>query len=157
MVTMDQRKHDPTPIEPSGKRFRTTRWSLLLAARGNDAKAADEALETLCGAYWYPLYAFVRRKGYDAESAQDLVQGFSLRLLERRDLVSVDRGKGKFRSFLMAACSHYLRDQADHDRAAATRLRRRYRQLLRKEVTATLDPPAEVDDEIRELFRALTF
>ena len=69
-------------------------------------------------AYWYPLYAFVRRKGHDPEAAQDLVQGFFARLLERKDLVSVDRGKGKFRSFLMAACTHYLANQMDYEKAA---------------------------------------
>ena len=58
--------------------------------------------------YWYPLYAFVRRKGHDAEDAQDLVQGFFACLLEKGDLALVDRSKGKFRSFLMAACTHYL-------------------------------------------------
>ncbi len=99
------------------KSFQTTCWTVILAARDGNAAEAEEALAALCGAYWYPLYAFVRRKGYDAETAQDLVQGFLARLLEKRDLVAVDRGKGKFRSFLMAACTHYLANQRDHERA----------------------------------------
>jgi RNA polymerase sigma-70 factor (ECF subfamily) len=241
--------HDPTSHPP--QRFLTTRWSLVLAARDGDGTEAREALAALCGAYWYPLYAFVRRKGHNAESAQDLVQGFFARLLDKRELASVDRSKGKFRSFLMAACTHFLANQSDHERArkrgggrtpisidrlaaegrygsepahdltaerlferkwattllenvlgeleaemaragksrlfealrpallggaervpyariatdlglseeaaraAAHRLRRRYRDLLRAEVARTIDDPAEVEDEIRSLFAAL--
>ena len=90
----------------------------MLAARdGRLSTGAREALAELCATYWYPLYAFVRRKGYDAETAQDLVQGFFARLLEKGDLAAVQREKGKFRSFLMAACTHYLSNQAGHDRA----------------------------------------
>ena len=114
---MSERDSDPSRLAPAAKRFMTTRWSLLLAARGDDAKAAREALAELCGAYWYPLYAFVRRKGHDAESAQDLVQGFLTRLIENGEVAAIDRGKGRFRSFLMAACSHYLANQADYRNA----------------------------------------
>ena len=103
-------------MDDSG-RFRTTRWSVVLAARGGEGREAREALADLCGAYWYPLYAFVRRKGHDAEEAMDLVQGFFARLLEKGDLAAVERGKGKFRSFLMASCGHYLANQADRERA----------------------------------------
>ncbi|MDB5351024.1 MAG: hypothetical protein JWN86_2271 [Planctomycetota bacterium] len=222
-----------------------------MAARGGATTEAREALAALCEDYWYPLYAFVRRRGRDPEGAEDLVQGFFARLLEKGDLETVDRRKGRFRSFLLAACSHYLANRADHDRAAkrgggrtpipfdrfdgegryaaepshgltaerlferqwaltlldrvlgrleaemavagqahrfealratllgggrsapyatiaaglglteeatraaASRLRRRYRELLREEVAGTLDDPAEVDDEIRALFGAL--
>ena len=232
-------------------RFHTTIWSLVLSVRDADRAKARQALETLCGAYWYPLYAFVRRKRHNPEDAQDLVQGFFALLLERGDLEAVDRANGKFRSFLMAACSHYLANQADHDRArkrgsgrapisidrlkaegrydrepahhltaerlferqwaltlldhvlgrledemiragksrsfealrpallggaerapyaqiaaalglseeatraAAHRLRRRYREILREEVGHTLDDPSEVEVEIRTLFSAL--
>ena len=251
MMRMEERDRDPTRVGPATKRFLTTRWSLLLAARGDDAKAAREALAALCNAYWYPLYAFVRRNGHDAESAQDLVQDFLTRLIENGDVAAIDRRKGKFRSFLMAACSHYLANQADHhraarrgggrvpisidrlkaegrydgepaheltaeslferqwaltlldrvldrleaemneagksrqfsalrpallgggqrvpyvqiaktlgvseeaSRAAAQRLRRRYRALLREEVAQTIDDPSEVDSEIRSLFSIL--
>ena len=106
---------DREPFEP--RRFETTRWSMVLSARDGDSTEAREALAALCATYWYPLYAFVRRKGYDAEAAQDLVQGFFARLLEKGDLAAVQQEKGKFRSFLMAACSHFLANQADHDRA----------------------------------------
>ncbi len=241
---------DSDPLQP--QQFQTTRWSLVLSARDGKSTEAREALAALCATYWYPLYAFIRRKGYDAETAQDLVQGFFARLLEKGDLADVRREKGKFRSFLMAACSHFLANHADHERAkkrgggrtpipidgltaegryglepahnltaerlfdrqwalalldnvmealsaemsragkmrqfqalrpallgsatrtpygqiaaelgvgedaaraAAHRLRRRYRELLCEEVARTLDDPAQVDEEIRSLFRSLS-
>jgi len=234
------------------QQFQTTCWSVILAARDGEPQEAREALAALCTAYWYPLYAFIRRKGYDPEAAQDLVQGFFARLLEKGDLATVDRAKGKFRSFLMAACSHYLANERDrerakkrggdrplvsidaltaegrycrdpvHDltperlfdrqwaltlldhvlaqlelemsragkshqfvalqpallgaakrvpyaeiaatlaiseeaaRAAAHRLRRRYRKLLRDLVSCTVDDPADIDDEISTLFSCLS-
>lgn len=232
--------------------FQTTCWSVILTARDGKPHEARDALAALCAAYWYPLYAFVRRKGHDPDASQDLVQGFFTRLLEKGDLASVDRSKGKFRSFLMAACSHYLANERDkarakkrggdrpvvsidagsaegryrrepfHDltperlfdrqwaltlldqalaelelemsraekarqfavlqpallgaadrvpyaeiaaalsiseeaaRAAAHRLRRRYRQLLRDLVSRTVDDPADIDDEISTLFSCLS-
>jgi len=225
---------------------------MILTARDGESQEARDALAALCAAYWYPLYAFVRRKGYSPEESQDLVQGFFARLLEKGDLAFVDRSKGKFRSFLMAACIHYLANEKDkerakkrggnrppisidaltaegrygrepaHDltperlfdrqwaltlldqvlgqlelemslagksrqfailqpallggaervpyaeiaatlaiseeaaRAAAHRLRRRYRELLRNLVSHTVDDPADVDDEIGMLFSALS-
>jgi RNA polymerase sigma-70 factor (ECF subfamily) len=104
-------------VSGSPKQFQTTCWSVIVAARDGEPQEARDALAALCAAYWYPLYAFVRRKGYDPEAAQDLVQGFFTRLLEKGDLASVDRSKGKFRSFLMAACSHYLANERDKERA----------------------------------------
>lgn len=89
-----------------------------MAAREGDTKERREALSTLCEAYWYPLYAFVRHKGHNADDALDLVQGFFERFLEKGDLISVDRGKGRLRSFLMASCTHYLANQRDNVRAA---------------------------------------
>ena len=110
-------KRDDAQLPATFNSFQTTCWSMVFAARDGEAAEAKEALAALCAVYWYPLYAFVRRKGYDAEAAQDLVQGFLARLIEKRDLVSVDQGKGKFRSFLMASCTHYLSNQRDHARA----------------------------------------
>ena len=76
---------------------------------GGDASAkTDTALDQLCRAYWYPLYAYVRRRGYDVPDAQDLTQAFFARLLEKRFLVAVDRSKGKFRTFLLTALEHFL-------------------------------------------------
>jgi RNA polymerase sigma-70 factor (ECF subfamily) len=251
---MDDRYPFPNqaPGAPIPQQFQTTRWSLVLAVRDGSTAEAQVALTALCAAYWHPLYAFVRRKGHDPETAQDLVQGFFARLLEKGDLAVVDRAKGKFRSFLMASCAHYLANQRNFDRAwkrggghtpvpidglaaegryshepaheltaerlferqwaftllgyvierleaemtragkshqftalrptllggaerapyaqiaaelglseeatraAAHRLRRRYRDLLREEVTRTLDDSADVEEEIRDLFAALS-
>jgi DNA-directed RNA polymerase specialized sigma24 family protein len=251
MANMKNRGGVPDPTSPSPQGFETTRWSLVMAARDGRATVAREALTALCETYWYPLYAFVRRKGHDADEALDLVQGFFARLLERGDLASVDRSKGRLRSFLMAACAHYLANRRDHDRAekrgggrrlvsidrttaegrygrepshdqtaerlfeqrwattlldlvvgrleeemtaagkarqfailrpalsgdsertsyariaaelgvsndaaraAAHRLRARFRELIREEIARTLDDPADVEDEIHSLFSAL--
>ena len=83
----------------------------MLAARPNDAGAqtvANRALAELCTTYWYPLYAFVRLRGYDPESAQDLTQAFFARLLEKGGLGGADPDKGRFRSYLLAAMKHFL-------------------------------------------------
>jgi DNA-directed RNA polymerase specialized sigma24 family protein len=76
---------------------------------------ARDALAELCSAYWYPLYAFIRRRGYDALAAEDLVQGFFTVLLEKDSLATVDRSKGRFRTFLIAACNHFLANRRDFD------------------------------------------
>jgi len=98
--------------------FATTHWSVVLAAKQGDAPDARTALEKLCRTYWYPLYAYVRREGYNAPDAQDLTQEFFARLLEKDYLAQVEREKGKFRSFLLAALRHFLSDQRDRARAA---------------------------------------
>lgn len=231
--------------------FATTHWSVVLAARDPAAPQAAQALEDLCGIYWYPLYAFVRRRGFSADEAQDLTQEFFLRLLEKDYLRVVDRSKGRFRSFLRAAMEHFLSNELDRARAqkrggdrrrlsldfrdaegkyqiepadgqtpealferrwaltlldavlqrlqdehtaagkgelfaclkdylvdspeaapyaevatevrlseaavkmAVHRLRKRYRQLLHEEIAQTVADPAEVEEEIQHLFRAL--
>jgi RNA polymerase sigma factor (sigma-70 family) len=108
----------PRPEPPSNAPFPTTRWSRVLAAGDHAGPAAGEALAELCAAYWYPLYAFVRRKGYPPEEAADLVQGTFLTLLDRDALASVAPQRGRFRSFLLAVCSNHLADCRDRDRAA---------------------------------------
>jgi RNA polymerase sigma-70 factor (ECF subfamily) len=108
---------EPERSRPGDGQFQTTQWSLVLAARDCAAPEARSALAALCAAYWYPLYAFVRRKGHGAEDAADLTQEFFARLLEKDYLRSVDRSAGRFRSFLLAACTHFLCNQ--RDRAAA--------------------------------------
>ncbi|HWG42914.1 MAG TPA: sigma-70 family RNA polymerase sigma factor [Gemmataceae bacterium] len=89
----------------------------MLAARNQAAPQAREALAVLCRTYWYPLYAYIRHRGYDVHHAQDLTQDFFTRLLEKDSLATVDRDKGKFRSFLLAACKHFLANA--YDRAQA--------------------------------------
>ncbi len=97
--------------------FATTRWSLIAAA--GDPAAADTraALAELCAAYWYPVYAYARRRGHGHHAAKDLTQGFFARLIETNDLAAADRTRGRFRSFLLAACQHYLANQFDRDAA----------------------------------------
>jgi RNA polymerase sigma-70 factor (ECF subfamily) len=93
--------------------FATTHWSVVLAAADEQSPAAAAALEQLCRTYWYPLYAYVRRRGYSPEDAQDLTQEFFWRLLRKNDLAKIDPAKGKFRSFLLAAINHFLANQWD--------------------------------------------
>src|SRR5262245_4948733 len=88
--------------------FETTRWSLVLAVAGNDSQAAREALSSLCQAYWYPLYAYLRRRGLDPEDARDLTQGFLTSLIERQDFEGLRQDRGRFRAFLLASLKHYL-------------------------------------------------
>lgn len=100
---------EPSPAPPGG--FRTTHWSAVLLAGRDSLPDARAALEELCRAYWYPLYAFVRRKGHGHEDAQDLVQGFFGQLLARRDLAGVHPDKGRFRTFLLAALGHFVANE----------------------------------------------
>ena len=91
--------------------FATTHWSVVLAANQSNSPHADEALGVLCRAYWHPLYAFIRRRGYEEHQAKDLTQEFFARLLGKNYLRAVDRKKGKFRSFLLAALEHFLANE----------------------------------------------
>jgi RNA polymerase sigma factor (sigma-70 family) len=93
--------------------FVTTRWSQVLAAGRSDSTHAATALATLCTSYWYPLYAYVRRRGYGPEDAQDLTQEFFARLLEQRWLGQADRERGRFRTFLLSSMSHFLANEWD--------------------------------------------
>jgi RNA polymerase sigma factor (sigma-70 family) len=231
--------------------FATTHWTVVLLAGQASSPLAAEALEKLCRTYWYPLYAFVRRQGHDADAAQDLTQEFFSRLLAKNYLADVHPAKGRFRSFLLAALKHFLADEWDRARAlkrgggkppislddsqaesryiqepahdlapdkiyerrwaltvlenalanlesefaragkqpsfdllknylsadagfmsyaeaglklgisegaikvAVHRMRQRYAELLRQEIAHTVQSPADVEDEIRHLFRAL--
>ncbi|HUT35820.1 MAG TPA: sigma-70 family RNA polymerase sigma factor [Planctomycetota bacterium] len=100
-----------------GSHFATTHWSLVLAAAQQDSPASREALATLCEAYWYPLYAYARRRGRSADDAQDLTQSFFAALLEKHFLATADRERGRFRSFLLTAFQRFL--SKEHDRAMA--------------------------------------
>ncbi len=100
--------------DPAGsRRFTTTQWSLVYAARDDKASQARarEALETLCRTYWYPLYAFVRSRGYSAADAQDLTQAFFARTIEKQGLTGADRDRGRFRSYLLGAMKHFLANE----------------------------------------------
>ena len=231
--------------------FPSTRWSRVVAAADLATPDARSALAELCSAYWYPIYAFIRRKGNDSEKSLDLTQSYFARLLEKGVLAAADRSKGRFRSFLRADCEHFLIDQHRREKAlergggvglipidaqnaegrylfepadamtpdrlfdrawavtllgrvldllgaeytesgraevfaqlkvvltegkgavpAATlaerldtseeavntavhRLKKRYRAILQDQIAATLDDPAQVDEEIRDLFEAI--
>jgi len=96
----------PAPV----REFTTTHWSVVLAARDTASPHADAALAELCRTYWYPLYAFVRRRGNSPHDAQDLTQGFFARLLKKNFVAQADRERGRFRTYLLAALGHFLAD-----------------------------------------------
>jgi RNA polymerase sigma-70 factor (ECF subfamily) len=231
--------------------FHTTHWSLVLLATEHGAAGADEAIARLCADYWRPLYGYLRRCGQPVQGAEDLTQEFFTRLVEKNYLHTVDRERGRFRSFLLGALKHFLANEQKAARAqkrgggkrilsldfqaaeaaylaepvdertpeqvfiqqwavlllervlgrleaefaaagksahfqqyrpelvagldqrayadiaaelgsteaavkmAIHRLRKRYRELLRDEIAQTVTDPAEVEDEMRELFAAL--
>ena len=97
--------------------FPTTRWSLVVAAGDPERQEARSALVSLCENYWYPLYAYLRRRGYSADQAQDLTQDFFVRVVEGRYLDRADPEKGRFRSFLLTSLKFFVADQEDRQRA----------------------------------------
>ena len=103
--------------EPRRKVFVTTHWSVVVSAGQSDSTRAQTALAKLCQTYWYPLYSYVRRRGYSPEDAQDLTQEFFARLLTRNWVSSADPQKGRFRSFLLTAMNHFLADEWDRLKA----------------------------------------
>jgi RNA polymerase sigma-70 factor (ECF subfamily) len=239
------------PDPPSAAPFPTTHWSRVVAAGDPSAPFAREALAELCRAYWFPLYAYIRRRGHDPDQALDLTQDLFVRLLEKGVLAAADPARGRFRAFLRAVCADFLANQRDREntlkrgggraivridsdeaegryarepaheltperifdrtwalillgrvleqlreeyrlasksatfevlspvlsegsravsyatlaarlgttegavRVAVHRLRRRYGERLREEIAATVDEPAEIDDEICDLFAVL--
>lgn len=101
----------PAPI------FATTHWSVVRSAGQEPSLLAEAALEQLCRAYWYPLYAYVRHRGYDADAAKDLTQEFFVRLLAKHRLREASRERGRFRSFLIGAMKNFLVDEWESARA----------------------------------------
>jgi DNA-directed RNA polymerase specialized sigma24 family protein len=97
--------------------FGTTQWSLVLEAGGELTPQGRQALATLCERYWSPLYVYLRHRGHSADNAQDLTQGFFVHLLDKHALQSVDRGRGRFRSFLLASLNHYVSNVRDRELA----------------------------------------
>ncbi len=95
----------------AGADFQPTRWSLIASLRSGDSDAQRKAREALCTAYWYPLYAYVRRSGNDAEEARDLTQGFFAHLLAKNAFALADRERGKLRTFLLTSLRFFLRDE----------------------------------------------
>jgi RNA polymerase sigma factor (sigma-70 family) len=110
MGSSDTRRSSPGAVETE---FRTTRWTRVCKARQPDTPSASEALSQLCRDYWYPLYAFVRRRGHPPEDAQDLTQSFFARLLEKQYLQRADPERGRFRTFLLSSINNFLSNEWD--------------------------------------------
>lgn len=110
-MTNRQPAESPHREAAPGADFRTTHWSLVLEAGRASQPGSRAALEELCRRYWYPLYAFARKRGRSHADAQDLVQGFFAHLLARNDLATVHPDKGRFRTFLLTALSHFITNE----------------------------------------------
>lgn len=98
--------------------FQSTHWSLVLQAGDTALPQAQDALAKLCQSYWFPLYAFVRRKGNDSHQAKDLTQGFFLHLLESKLIKQAEREKGRFRTFLLTSLENFINDEWRRQKAA---------------------------------------
>jgi DNA-directed RNA polymerase specialized sigma24 family protein len=102
---------------PEKPGFPTTRWSRVRQASDPASPEAREALTALCLAYWFPVYAYIRRKGYDPDRAADLAQDSFVRLPEKETLAAANPVKGRFRAYLLADCAFFLADARDHEAA----------------------------------------
>jgi len=110
---------DPVSVAPQGARvFATTRWTVVLRAGGATSDGSAAALEQLCRTYWYPLYSYARQAGLAAHDAEDLTQSFFAYLLEKDTIARADRGRGRFRSFLLSAFKHFHANERAHQAAA---------------------------------------
>src|SRR5215831_10968421 len=103
------------PTEAMG--FHTTHWTVVLGARSGNGPAAAEALASLCSTYWYPLYAFIRRSGFNRHDAEDLTQSFFFSFLKRDSLTNVSPLAGKFRSYLLTCLKHFLSNERRRNEA----------------------------------------
>jgi RNA polymerase sigma-70 factor (ECF subfamily) len=109
-------EHSSQQSSAPGDIFATTHWTVVLAAGHSRSPQAARAMEELCRTYWFPLYAYVRRRGHSKEDAEDLTQAFFARLLEKNFLADLDSDRGKFRAFLLAALKHFLANERDKAR-----------------------------------------
>jgi DNA-directed RNA polymerase specialized sigma24 family protein len=109
--------HSEASMSGGEASFQTTHWSLVLAAVQSDSPAAAQALAKLCRIYWYPVYAFIRRRGFDPDQAKDYTQELFASLIEKRSLKVADRQRGRFRSFLLACAQHFLSHEQARERA----------------------------------------
>lgn len=113
---MSEHESEP-PVESGGSHFTTTRWGVVSLAGGDTSTATREALDELCRAYWYPLYAYVRRRGYAPADAEDLTQEFLSTLCRKKSVAVADPERGRFRSFLLSSLRHFLANAWDRRRA----------------------------------------
>jgi RNA polymerase sigma factor (sigma-70 family) len=105
----------PTPVSSApGDIFATTHWTVVLAAGQRHTPQSDHALEQLCRTYWFPLYAYVRRRGHEKADAEDLVQAFFARFLAKNYLAGLSEERGRFRAFLLAALKNFLINEWKH-------------------------------------------
>jgi RNA polymerase sigma-70 factor (ECF subfamily) len=107
----------PSDESPKGRWLPETHWTDIMAARREGSQQAAEALNRLCSVYWYPVYAYARRRGLNDEDAKDITQGFFHHVLERNLLGAADRTKGKFRSFLLASLNYYMSSRHEFETA----------------------------------------
>jgi len=110
----------PWPENSSAEAFKTTQWSVILSAGAVSDSVSRRALERLCSAYWFPIFAYVRRQGRSPEDAQDLTQEFFARFLEHGYFARADRDRGRFRTFLLTSLKHFLNE----DWKKSTRIKR---------------------------------
>jgi RNA polymerase sigma-70 factor (ECF subfamily) len=115
---MQSAADEQQPARAGASEFATTRWSLVLGTAARDAAESRSALETLCRAYWYPIYAYIRRRVGDIHEGQDLTQSFFERLLEKGTIATADPQRGRFRAFLLTACQRFLINEWEKARAA---------------------------------------
>ncbi len=108
---------DTSKSHPADGRFATTHWSIVLAASRPELKEGKKALETLCRLYWFPIYTYLRRMGYNIQDCEDFTQAFFESLLEKRGLRLAQPQRGKFRSFLLISLKHFLANQYDRNKA----------------------------------------
>jgi RNA polymerase sigma factor (sigma-70 family) len=105
------------PDIASASRFFTTHWSVVLAAGDQDSAEAQPALARLCRSYWFPIYAFIRKRGHSPEEAQDLTQQFFATFLEKNYVARAARERGRFRTFLMSSVQNFLHNERDRAQA----------------------------------------
>ena len=129
----------------AARRFPTTRWTLVRTAGGTRSSQSQEALATLCEAYWYPLYACLRGRGVSIDDAQDLTQGFLARVIEKGALARADPARGRFRSFLLASLTHYAANE--RDRAVARKRGGPLLNLEGAEARYQLEPHSDLTPE----------
>ncbi len=102
---------------PANDGFDTTHWSMVVSSREPDSEIRRDSLEALCRAYWYPLFAYLRRKGYGPEAAADYVQSFFVELIDKDFLEAVSPEKGRFRWFLMSAVKSFVAKEVEKQSA----------------------------------------
>jgi RNA polymerase sigma-70 factor (ECF subfamily) len=110
-------EHSSEPDSAPGDVFATTHWMVVLAAGKKHTPQSDGALEELCRTYWFPLYAYVRRRGHNKQDAEDLTQAFFARFLEKNYLSGLSSERGRFRAFLLASLKHFLANEWDKSQA----------------------------------------